>query len=124
MFLEIVKFVVYSILIVVISKYILVETLRKLAENLNLKAKTARKYSRHCNIHTRITNNKHIFFKRVAKCKCLQHYKLKHNKFNSVYCSYCIKKKCEKTKKQCNKNRHNSCNSNYFNPNSNSKNKN
>ena len=40
MFLEIVKFVLYSGLIVLISKYILVTTLRKLAENLSLKPKT------------------------------------------------------------------------------------
>ena len=40
MFLEIVKFIFYSSLIVLISKYILVTTLRKLAESLNLKAKT------------------------------------------------------------------------------------
>ena len=40
MFIEIIKFIFYSFLIVVISKYILVTTLRKLAENLNLKAKT------------------------------------------------------------------------------------
>lgn len=40
MLVEIIKFIFYSILIVVISKYILVKTLRKLAENLNLKAKT------------------------------------------------------------------------------------
>ena len=37
---EIVQFVVYSGLIVLISKYILVRTLRSLAENLNLKPKT------------------------------------------------------------------------------------
>ena len=40
MLIEIIKFIVYSILIVAISKYILVTTLRKLAESLNLKAKT------------------------------------------------------------------------------------
>lgn len=40
MIFEIIKFLVYSALIVVISKYILVTTLRKLAENLNLKPKT------------------------------------------------------------------------------------
>ncbi len=40
MLLEVIKFIMYSILIVIISKYILVSTLRKLAENLNLKAKT------------------------------------------------------------------------------------
>ena len=40
MFLEIVKFFIYSGAIVIISKYILVTTLRKLAENLNLKPKT------------------------------------------------------------------------------------
>lgn len=39
MLIEIVKFIIYSILIVVISKYILVTTLRKLAESLDLKAK-------------------------------------------------------------------------------------
>lgn len=40
MLFEIVKFILYSGLIVLISKYILVITLRKLAENLNLKPKT------------------------------------------------------------------------------------
>lgn len=40
MFIEIIKFIIYSALIVLISKYILVGTLRKLAENLQLKAKT------------------------------------------------------------------------------------
>lgn len=40
MLFELVKFMLYSTLIVVISKYILVITLRKLAESLNLKAKT------------------------------------------------------------------------------------
>lgn len=40
MFFEIAKFILYSGLIVLIAKYILVITLRKLAENLNLKPKT------------------------------------------------------------------------------------
>lgn len=40
MLIETIKFIVYSGLIVLISKYILVTTLRKLAEALNLKAKT------------------------------------------------------------------------------------
>ncbi len=39
MFFEIVKFLFYSILIVIISKYILVKTIRKLAEVLKLKPK-------------------------------------------------------------------------------------
>lgn len=43
MAIEIIKFIIYSILIVVISKYILVETIRKLAENLNIKSKTVGK---------------------------------------------------------------------------------
>ena len=37
---EFIKFLLYSSIIVVISKYILVTTLRKLAENLSLKSKT------------------------------------------------------------------------------------
>lgn len=37
---EFLKFIVYSALIVIIAKYILVTTLRKLAEALNLKPKT------------------------------------------------------------------------------------
>lgn len=37
---EIIKFILYSLLIVTISKYILVKVLRKLAEALSLKAKT------------------------------------------------------------------------------------
>lgn len=40
MLLEIIKFIIYSGLIVIISKYILVSTLRRLAETLNFKAKT------------------------------------------------------------------------------------
>ncbi|MBQ2937659.1 MAG: hypothetical protein IJE05_02090 [Clostridia bacterium] len=40
MFVEIIKFIFYSSLIVLISKYILVTVLRKLAESLDLKAKT------------------------------------------------------------------------------------
>ena len=40
MILEIVKFIIYSGIIVIISQSILVKTLRKLAESLNLKAKT------------------------------------------------------------------------------------
>ena len=40
MFFEIIKFIIYSLIIVLISKYILVTTLRRLAENLNLKPKT------------------------------------------------------------------------------------
>jgi hypothetical protein len=40
MFIEIIKFLFYAALIVLISKYILVTTLRKLAESLNLKPKT------------------------------------------------------------------------------------
>ena len=40
LFLEIIKFIIYSGLIVVISKYVLVKTLRALAEYLDFKAKT------------------------------------------------------------------------------------
>ena len=40
MFYEFIKFIIYSGLIVLISKYILVKTLRSLAENLKLKPKT------------------------------------------------------------------------------------
>lgn len=40
LFLEIVQFALYTGLIVVISKYVLVKTLRNLAENLQLKSKT------------------------------------------------------------------------------------
>ena len=40
LFLEIIQFILYSGLIVLISKYILVKTLRNLAENLKLKPKT------------------------------------------------------------------------------------
>ena len=38
--LEIIKFIIYSILIVLISKYILVKVLRSFAEHLSFKAKT------------------------------------------------------------------------------------
>ena len=40
LFLEILQFIVYTGIIVIISKYILVKNLRNLAENLNLKPKT------------------------------------------------------------------------------------
>ena len=39
MLIEVIKFILFAFLIVLISKYILVATLRKLAESLNLKAK-------------------------------------------------------------------------------------
>ena len=38
--LEIIKFIIYSALVVVISKYVLVKTLRRFAEHLDFKAKT------------------------------------------------------------------------------------
>lgn len=41
MLIEFIKFFIYSLLIVIISKYLLVRTLRNLVEILNLKAKTA-----------------------------------------------------------------------------------
>ena len=40
MFVEIIKLIIYSFLIVIISKYILVKLLRMLAESLDLSAKT------------------------------------------------------------------------------------
>lgn len=40
MFVELIRFILYAGLIVLIAKYILVTTLRKLAENLSLKSKT------------------------------------------------------------------------------------
>ena len=40
LFFEIIEFIIYTSVIVLISKYILVKTLRNLAENLNLKPKT------------------------------------------------------------------------------------
>lgn len=40
MFIEMIKFILYAGMIVLIAKYVLVITLRKLAENLNLKPKT------------------------------------------------------------------------------------
>ena len=40
MLIEVIKFILFAFLIVFISKYILVTYLRKLAESLNLKAKT------------------------------------------------------------------------------------
>ena len=40
MFIEIIKFIIFSGLIVTISKYILVYTLRKLAEAIDIEAKT------------------------------------------------------------------------------------
>ena len=40
MIIAIIKFMIYSILIVLISKYVLVRILRKLSENLNLKPHT------------------------------------------------------------------------------------
>ena len=40
LFFEILKFIIYSCIIVLISKYALVETIRKLAESLQIKPKT------------------------------------------------------------------------------------
>ena len=65
MFVESLKFIIYSALIVIISKYALVTTLRKLAESLNLKAKTVGDVARMCNINARIFNNSNIKYKRT-----------------------------------------------------------
>ena len=40
LFIEVIKFIIYSALIVIISKYVLVKALRRLAEHLDFKAKT------------------------------------------------------------------------------------
>lgn len=47
---EIFKFIIYSLIIVYVSKQILVKLLRKLAEILDLSPKAIRKYCRNCNI--------------------------------------------------------------------------
>ena len=52
LFWEFIQFIFYAGLIVVISKYLLVTVLRKLAESLNLNPKAVRKYCRSCNIST------------------------------------------------------------------------
>lgn len=56
MILELLKFFIYLGLIVLISKKILVTTLRKLAETLNLKPKTVGDIARICNFYARIVN--------------------------------------------------------------------
>lgn len=56
LFLEIIKFLIYSSAIVLISKYILVVTIRKLAQSLNLNSKTVRRYCWICHICARTIN--------------------------------------------------------------------
>lgn len=50
---EIFKFIIYSLIIVYISKAILVKLLRKLAEILDLSPKAVRKHRRFCNFDAR-----------------------------------------------------------------------
>lgn len=58
---EIIKFIVYSFIIVIVSKHILVRLLRKLAEILDLSPKAVRKCCRGCNIYARAFDS--IFLK-------------------------------------------------------------
>ena len=88
--LEIIKFIGYSILIVLISKYILVRTLRKLAENLKLKAKSigdiAGAATSMPELLTIITSN----VRGLARCKYIQHFKFKCYKFNTIFSINCF----------------------------------
>ena len=71
MFLEIIKFIIYSALIVLISKYILVTTLRKLAESLKLKPKTVGNIAGYATSIPELFNNNNIKLKRTIWRKCL-----------------------------------------------------
>lgn len=54
---EVFKFIIYSLIIVYISKAVLVKLLRKLAEILDLSPKAVRKYCRSCNFNARTFNS-------------------------------------------------------------------
>ena len=83
--LEIIKFIFYSSLIVVISKYILVETLRKLAENLNLKPKTVGDIAGFSTSVPELLTITTSSLRGLARCKYIQYFKFKCNKFNTVF---------------------------------------
>lgn len=71
LFKEIALSLIYAILIVLISKYILVKLLRKLSESLNLKPATVGNISRICNFNSRVAHS--IIFSncRTNRYKCV-----------------------------------------------------
>lgn len=76
MLLEIIKFITYSGLIVFISKYILVRNLRKLAENLEFKAKTVGNIAGIATSVPELLTITISSIKGLSRGKYLQHFKL------------------------------------------------
>ena len=85
MLIEILKFIVYSGLIVIISKYILVKALRKLAENLNLKAKTIGNVAGIATSVPELLTITTSSIRGLSRSKYIQYFKLEHYKFNTIY---------------------------------------
>ena len=71
MLLEIIKFVFYSFFIVIISKYLLSETLRKLAESLQLKPKTIGNIAGFSTSVPELLTITTSSFRGLARCKCI-----------------------------------------------------
>ena len=57
---------------------------KKISRGYEFKSQNSRGYSRLCNISTRIINNNNIKSKRINRSKCLQHFKFKCYKFNTI----------------------------------------
>lgn len=84
MFIEIIKFIIYSGLIVLISKYILVTTLRKLAEAMNLKAKTVGDIAGYATSVPELLTITTSSLRGLTGASGLQHFKFKCYKFNTI----------------------------------------
>lgn len=91
MLFEIIKFILYSIVIVIISKYVLVEALRKLAENLKLKAKTIGNVAGFATSVPELLTISTSSLRGLPRGKYIQYFKFKCNKFDTIFSSNSIK---------------------------------
>ena len=112
MSIEVIKFILFAFLIVLISKYILVTYLRKLAESLNLKAKTVGNIA---GISTSVPEFLSITASSIRGLQVASIYNiLSSNVINLIQylATIMLNKNTHKLKKSCNNNRHGFCSNN------------
>ena len=88
MFFEIIKFIVYSSSIVLLSKYILVVYIRKLAENLELRPKTIGDIAGISTSVPELLTITTSSLRGLPRSKHIQYFKFQYNKFNSIFSCY------------------------------------
>ena len=83
--LEIIKFIIYSGLIVIISKYFLVRALRSLGEHLDFKAKTVGQIAGVATSVPEFLTVTTASVRGLARSKYLQYFKFKYYKFSTIF---------------------------------------